>query len=150
MIQQKEVLDWAVRSFGPVAKNSDERAARLAEEAIEIAQCEGVPLDVIVKIAERVYSRPAGEKWQEIGGTGIALLAYAENAGLGLDVCVFREWERVQTKSAEWWAMKHAEKVAAGTANLSSIRCCSYCIKGLNRGDCVCSHCSQADGEATP
>jgi hypothetical protein len=120
-INQQQVLEWAVRSFGAIAKNSDERAARLAEEAIEIAQCEGVPLEVIIKIAQRVYSRPAGERWQEIGGTGVALLAYAENAGLGLEKCIEREWTRLQSKSLEWWKMKHAEKVAAGTADLSPV-----------------------------
>ena len=143
-LNQQHVLEWANRSFGAIASNPDERAARLAEEAIEIAQCEGVPLEVIVKIAQRVYSRPVGERWQEIGGTGIALLAYAENAGQSLDTCIEREWTRLQGKSPEWWRMKHAEKVAAGTADLSPVRCCSYCIKDLNRGECACSHCTGA------
>lgn len=120
-INQKHVLDWAVRAFGPIANNNDERAARLAEEAIEIAQCEGVPLDVIIRIAQRVYSRPAGERWQEIGGTCIALLAYAENVGLSVDRCAGKEWQRVLSKPSEWWTRKHAEKVAAGTANLTPV-----------------------------
>lgn len=119
MIDQQSVLDWAVRSFGEIARNRDERAARLAEEAIEIAQAEGVPLEVIVRIATRVYSRPAGELWQELGGLGITALAFAENAGLSLGGCTDREWQRVNSKSPEWWAKKHAEKVTAGTANLS-------------------------------
>lgn len=139
---QANVLAWAVNSFGPIARNRDERAARLAEEAIEIAQAEGVSLDIVVRIATRVYSRPAGELWQELGGLGITMLAFAENAGLNVDTCTEREWRRVLSKTPEWWAKKHAEKVEAGTANLSSTaseppvaqpeprECCPFCGAG--------------------
>lgn len=116
---QSDVLAWAVRSFGPIAQNVDERAARIAEEAIEIAQVEGVPLDTIKRIADRVYSRPAGERWQEIGGTMIGILSYAEIVGLSMAECTRREFDRVLSKPREWWQKKHAEKVAAGTADLS-------------------------------
>lgn len=116
---QKAVLDWAVRSFGNIAKNRDERAARLAEEAIEVAQVEGVSEDMIAAIARRVYERPPGELWQEIGGVGITLEALAENVGHSLEGDTEREWQRVLSKSQEWWEKKHAAKVAAGTANIS-------------------------------
>ena len=116
---QADVLAWAIRSFGPIAQNEDERAARVAEEAIEIAQVEGVPIETIKRIADRVYSRPAGERWQEIGGTMIGMLSYAEIIGLSLAECTHREFQRVLSKPREWWQKKHAEKVAAGTADLS-------------------------------
>lgn len=116
---QAEVLDWAVRSFGPIAKNPDERAARVTEEAIEIAQVEGVPLETVKRIADRVYSRPAGERGQEIGGCVITLLAYAELVGRSVAGCAKLEFNRVLSKPRDWWEKKHAEKVAAGTANLS-------------------------------
>lgn len=116
---QEQVLAWAIRSFGPVARNADERAARVAEEAIEIAQVEGVPLGTIKRIADRVYSRPPGERWQEIGGTMIGILSYAEIIGLSMAECTRREFERVLSKPRDWWQKKHAEKVAAGTADLS-------------------------------
>src|SRR4051812_11277389 len=57
-VEPASVLAWAVRSFGPIALNRDERAARMAEEAVEVAQVEGVPLDVMQRITARVYSRP--------------------------------------------------------------------------------------------
>jgi NTP pyrophosphatase (non-canonical NTP hydrolase) len=122
-VTQSAVLAWAVRSFGPVAKNRDERAARLVEEAAEIAQVEGVPLEVVCRIAGRVYSRPPGELGQEIGGLGITLLALAENAGIDCHAEVRREFRRVLSKPPAWWKHKHAEKVAAGTADLSPPRC---------------------------
>lgn len=124
---QADVLAWAIRSFGPIAQNIDERAARVAEEAIEIAQVEGVPLETIKRIADRVYSRPPGERWQEIGGTMIGILSYAEIVGLSMAECARREFDRVLSKPREWWQKKHAEKVAAGTADLSP---CSSATKG--------------------
>lgn len=116
---QKNVLRWAIDSFGPIAANRDERAARLAEEAVEVAQTEGVPKDVILRIVERVYERPPGELWQEIGGIEITLQALCENVGLSRDECGDREWHRVLSKTKDWWRAKHAAKVAAGTADLT-------------------------------
>lgn len=118
---QADVLRWAVESFGPIAQNVDERAARVAEEAIEIAQVEGVPLETIKRITDRIYSRPPGERWQEIGGTMIGMLSYAEIVGLSLAECTHREFQRVLSKPRDWWQRKHAEKVAAGTADLSPV-----------------------------
>ncbi|HEU4601555.1 MAG TPA: hypothetical protein VFS24_06290 [Steroidobacteraceae bacterium] len=116
---QADVLHWAVESFGPIARNRDERAARLAEEAIEVAQAEGVELEVIVRIAERVYSRPAGDLHRELGGVALTALSMSQIAGLSFASCGKQEWLRVKSKPRDWWQKKHAEKVAAGTADLS-------------------------------
>jgi hypothetical protein len=117
--RSREILNWAIENFGPVAANRDERAARLAEEAIEIAHAEGVSLEMVAKIADRVYSRPAGELSQEIGGVRVTLEALAENAGLSVEEETAREFQRIIRLPKEWWEQRHAEKVAAGTANLS-------------------------------
>jgi hypothetical protein len=119
MTRQARILAWAVASFGAVARNRDERAARLAEEAIEVAQAEGVSLEVIQRIAARVYSRPAGEIGREIGGVALTLEALAENLGRSADADCETELARVLAKPADHWRTKHAEKVAAGTADLS-------------------------------
>lgn len=117
--EQYRVLTWAVDSFGAIAKNRDERAARLVEEAMEVAQAENVPLEVIHRIADRIYSRPVGDLGQEIGGLGITILALCENSGIDFTEQTNREFERVLSKPRDWWQKKHAEKVAAGTADLS-------------------------------
>lgn len=117
--RQERVLAWAVENFGPIARNRDERAARLVEEAIEVAQAEGLSLAILKRIADRVYARPAGELWQEIGGLAITLDALAENAGLNVQDEADREWSRVVSLPKDWWQRKHAAKVAAGTADLS-------------------------------
>lgn len=121
---QKKVLDWANNSFGSIACNRDERAARLVEEAIEVAQVEGLPLEIVKRITDRVYSRPPGDLANELGGVGITAEALAENAGLDFEQCTQCEWERVLSKSSEWWEKKHAAKVAAGTADLSPVDEC--------------------------
>lgn len=113
-----EVLAWAVDMFGLVATNREERAARLLEEALEVAQCEGLDIITAGKIAGRVYAHPRGELTQEIGGVSLTLAALAENAGRDLTTCVEREWTRVKSKPREWWTAKHAEKVKDGTANI--------------------------------
>lgn len=124
------VLKWAVDSFGPIALNRDERAARMTEEAIEVAQVEGVSLEIIQRIAARVYSRPVGELGQEIGGLVLGLYALAANAGVDVDGEFNREFARVLSKPKDWWARKHAEKVAAGTADLTPVK-----ASGLQPGD---------------
>lgn len=117
---QFRILAWAAKTFGPAAMDRQELAARLVEEAIEVAQVEGVALAVVGKVAERVYSRPPGELAQEIGGTMITLQAMAERAGLNLDECADAEWNRVCSIPVEHFRAKHAEKVRAGTAEINS------------------------------
>lgn len=118
--RQKKVMSWALENFGPVAANRDERAARLLEEAIEIAQIQGLSISLIQRIAEHVYSRPPGRLGQEIGGVAITLDALAENTGFSVEEEAGRELARILALPKEWWKRKHAVKVAAGVADLSA------------------------------
>lgn len=113
---QKHTLVWAVESFGSAAVDPRERAARLVEEAIEVAQALGLEPDVIKTISDRVYSRPLGELEQEIGGVGITALNLDESAGIDFEAATLKEWARIQSKSRAHWQKKHDEKVEAGTA----------------------------------
>jgi NTP pyrophosphatase (non-canonical NTP hydrolase) len=120
MIDQENVYEWAISRFGLVATNVDERAARLLEEAVEIAQAAGVKLEIVERIARRTYSRPVSKDiGQEIGGCGITLLAFSEVVGCDFKNEIDREWNRVSTLPKEYWTKKHNEKVVDGTANLS-------------------------------
>lgn len=114
-------LKWAVDTFGDVARNRDERAARLVEEAIELAQAEGVPLAVIGRIARHVYSKPAGDPIAELQGVALTLDACAENMGDTVQAATWRELIRVTSRSASEWKARHDAKVADGRANLSPI-----------------------------
>lgn len=114
-----KVLKWAYDSFGEIALNRDERAARMVEEAIEVAQVESVPLEIVQRIAARVYSRPVGNLGQEIGGLMLGLYALAGNTDIDIHAEFEKEFARVKSKPRDWWTRKHAEKVEAGTADLS-------------------------------
>ena len=119
--RQKQVLDWAVETFGPVAGHVDERAARLVEEAIEVAQAVGLPPEVIAKILDRVYSRVPGDLSQEIGGVAITLDAMAECLVVDVGQEAERELQRVLAIPKDHFKKKHADKVAAGTADLTPV-----------------------------
>ena len=114
-------LQWAIETFGNIARNRDERAARLVEEAIELAQAEGVPLDVVQKIASHVYSKPAGDPVAELQGVALTLDACAENMGHTVAGATERELARVRSRARDEWLARHDAKVIAGRANLSPV-----------------------------
>ena len=61
----QRVLAWAADVFGPVATDRRERAVRLVEEAIEVAQAEGVPAEVVERV---VRPAPAEIEYFDIAG----------------------------------------------------------------------------------
>ncbi len=112
-------LRWAVDMFGPVATHYDERALRLVEEAIELAQAESVSKDVMLRLVERVYSRPAGDAAAEVGAVALTLEMVAENRGLDVAQAAEAELQRVMSKTRAHFAERHAAKAALGIANLT-------------------------------
>lgn len=118
--RQGWIMEWAERNFGAVARSRAERAARCVEEAIKVAQAERLPIEVLLKIVHRVYGRPSGDIIQEIGGLFITMEALAEVAGLDAEQCAQAEYGRIVSLPREHWERKHAEKVAAGIANVVS------------------------------
>lgn len=122
MLRPKAFLQWAVQTFGPIASNRDERAARFVEEALELAHAEGIDVWMIDRIMWRVYSRPRGEVAKEIGQAQATLECLAENLGLSADAEAEREFARVKGISQEEWTRRHDAKVALQIANLSPVR----------------------------
>jgi len=117
MSRPKEFLAWARATFGPVALLRSERLLRFVEEAIELAHAEGMERDVLNRIADRVYARPAGSVGKEIGQAQACLETFAENIGLSSDAEAQREWERVQEIPQAEWTRRHQAKVAIGIAS---------------------------------
>lgn len=110
----RDFLAWAVNTFGPVAGSRPERAMRFFEEAAELMQAESVGRDVLQKIIDRVYSRPAGDVVREIGQAQACLECLAENIGVSADREAAKEFARVQSIPAEEWARRHAVKTELG------------------------------------
>jgi hypothetical protein len=121
MFSPRRVLDWAVEMFGPAAKNRDERAARVVEEAIELAQACGLPPDVVTKIVNRVYAKDHGDLRGEFGQLQMVLYAFAANENLNADTEADIEFHRVSQWPKSHWDKRHAQKVKDGIANLSPV-----------------------------
>lgn len=108
---------WVESRFGrEVLMNRQERARRLVEEAIELAQAEKVDSLEVLKIAARVYDRPPGEPRQEFGGVLLTALAYSYAAQCRTTDVALDEIVRVERVPAEISRAKHNAKAAAGTA----------------------------------
>jgi hypothetical protein len=116
---QQSVYRWAVDTFGEHATSKTERAARLVEESIELAQAVGLPQDIVTKLTARVYSRPVGEVSRELGGVFLTTLAVAECLGLSAAEEGRREFARVLNLPKDHFQRKVAEKEAAGVENIA-------------------------------
>lgn len=112
------LLAWAVENFGQSALSHPERGARVAEEAIEVAQGLGVDLETVIRIARRTYSRArTTDMGQELGQLQLTLELAATNYGADLEGEAQREWRRVQAVSPAEWKRRHDAKIADGTAS---------------------------------
>jgi hypothetical protein len=112
---QRDVAAWVTDRFGlDCLADKQERARRVLEEAIELAQAEGLNVEEIYKLAIRTYGRPVGAAMQEAAGVGVCLFAWAAASGVPLMHLVRVELERIQTISRDKLRAKIAAKVASG------------------------------------
>lgn len=74
---QRHVLGWMHTCFGDaILFDKHERSMRFIEEAVELVQAAELPKEDALKIIDWVYSRPAGEVPQEVGGVCVTLSAF--------------------------------------------------------------------------
>lgn len=112
------IVDWGRRTFGEKTYNDmRERAARLLEEALELAQCLGVCEEQAEGLTRYVYGRPVGQLHQEIGGVAVTLAACAGVAGIDVDWAEAEEIRRVLNVPVEKFRAKQAIKASAGVGN---------------------------------
>lgn len=114
---QARVGQWVLKAFGSfIATSRQERALRIVEEAVELAQAEGIWATQVALIVDRVYSRPIGTPRAEAGGVGVTYLAYCEAFGEDHRKLIETELARINTPAIlERCRAKQREKVAAGT-----------------------------------
>ncbi len=106
---QSRVRAWVIETFGKdFADNKRERDDRFMEEAIELYQALGNPVDHLWTLAQYVYSREAGDPRQELGGVQTTLAALSE--AHGLDMVDARE-----TELARIWTKVEAIRAKAAT-----------------------------------
>lgn len=94
---QARVKQWVIKCFGTEMLISlVERRERFAEEACELLQASGMPLEQLVQMAEHVYKKPPGDLQQEVAGTTISLAALCEGADLDMHYAVDKELKRIE------------------------------------------------------
>lgn len=112
--RQHEVFTWTQETFGAAATTPFERALRVVEEAIELAQVEGVSAEQIGRIVTHVLSRPVGKPIQEAGGLGLCLLAYCAAREFSADTAERLEFDRVKTIDPRYFRARHNKKADVG------------------------------------
>lgn len=116
--RQQQVYEWVRTTFGLANQDAHERVLRFFEEAVELAQTEGVSEDELLRIVRHVLAKSPGAPEQEAGGAGTTLLAYCASKGFSADAAERREFERVLSVPAEHFRQRHQSKVDAGIAML--------------------------------
>lgn len=111
-----DALEWTVETFGAIGLDRQERAKRLLEEAMELAQAEGVSDLVVGRLLARVYARPPGDTQREIGQAMFTLAVLAANLGMNAVEAFHEEFNRVRNIPKAEWAKRHAAKVEVGIA----------------------------------
>jgi hypothetical protein len=102
--RQATIARWTIEAFGQEqAISIEQRALRLLEEAVELAQACGVPVDMAHKLVEYVFS-----------GVSVTVLALAAAAGLSAEAEEVREVERVLSKGTAHFAARNKAKCDAG------------------------------------
>lgn len=115
-IRQRGVFQWVRETFGDPSTAPSERVKRVLEEAVELAQAEGMTQDHALAIVGYVFGKPKGDPAQEVGGLGVTLLAYCEARGLSADAEEAREFERVLAIDPAHFRARHNKKADAGIA----------------------------------
>jgi hypothetical protein len=113
--RQTTAARWAERCFGrAVVDDKRERVTRILEEAIELAQAEGLDADTVERLTRRVYAKPPGEPKQELGGLGVCVLVYAEATGVSADALEAGEVETILTRDPGYFRERQNAKAALG------------------------------------
>jgi hypothetical protein len=113
--RQRVVAKWCAAAFGAGhASSIEQRGIRFLEEAIEAYQAAGCSREMAHKLVDYIFDKPAGELFQEFGGVGVTLLAFANAAGISADEAEAKEVARVLAKPLSHFAARNKLKNEAG------------------------------------
>lgn len=94
---QDRASAWLLECFGStLATTRKERAQRFIEEALELAQAEGLTKEDCLLMVDYVFSRPVGHSPQEVGGVMLTLAGVCWNSKIDLNAAAKAELARVQ------------------------------------------------------
>lgn len=112
--RQRRAFEWALRCFGAEATDLRIRAARVLEEAVELAQSSRVSELDAARILTRCYSRPAGDARAEAGNLTLTLLVWFAAAGVSAERYEAAELQRVEFHPDSYWTERNARKREQG------------------------------------
>lgn len=90
------------------------RSLRTTEEVVELGQALGVPEDVVHKLVTSVYSRPAGDAYQEIGGSMVTLMCLCRSMAIDPETAFVVELQRCLAKDPTHFAKRNQDKIDMG------------------------------------
>lgn len=96
---QQRVLEWLMACFSmEICRDRQERNHRFLEEALELVQSLGCTQSEAHQLVGYVFSRPAGEPKQELGGVMVTIAALCYPNDLDMDAAAETELARVWKK----------------------------------------------------
>ncbi|HET7675664.1 MAG TPA: hypothetical protein VFL54_09105 [Gammaproteobacteria bacterium] len=107
---QARVVSWLLKCFGSeISKDRTERSYRFLEEALELVQACGCSRKEALQLVDYTFSRPLGEKKQEVGGVMVTLAALCAAQGIDMMQSGEVELKRVWTKIPQIRAKQQAK-----------------------------------------
>jgi len=95
---QSRIARWVLSTLGEECfANKLERALRVVEETVELAQAVGVDPEQLHRLVDYVYERPKGVTSQELAGIMVTLCAMATSLGVKLEAASLQEADRIET-----------------------------------------------------
>lgn len=110
---QTRVDRWMQVCFPQTRMNMPERYLRFLEEAVELVQAYGCPMELALRMVEHVYAGKPGEPFQETGGVVVTLSALCTRAQVDLVTAAEDELARIWLAQKEIRA-KDARKLLHG------------------------------------
>ena len=115
---EARVMAWVKSRIGEGHLHRKERAMRLLEEALELAQAEGIGYTQALAQSVHVYERPVGEPRQEAAGVAVCLLGWCGATGNRLLDLAIEELERIEAKPLDQIRGSLARKTDADLVTL--------------------------------
>lgn len=112
--RQRQAYAWALDTYGERTRGRRYQAFRFLEEALELAQNQGLSFEDMVLVAKYVSERKVGDTKIEIGDVALCLDILAENLGLSVDTCLTSCLMRIKALKPEACRAKDDAKIAYG------------------------------------
>lgn len=111
---QLRIRRWVVTRLGVDAMLPKERALRLLEESLELAQTLGVREVEMRRLVDHVQAKPIGSVRLELGGVLTTAFGCAEALRYNAGNCLNEELDRIEQAPPERFRQRQMENAAAG------------------------------------